>query len=193
MSELQAWVPLLPPSSNNIYVRHPTGKGRVLSGQARRFKIRAMQAIQAEGRVAVMQFEKNMPYELRLAIFFEQVENKQSRRGDRYKRMDLSNRVKLIEDTVAEAVGLDDCHNFRELLEKHCDPDNPGIYVTLRRIPEEEVGLTKEKYDELRRSQPDRADRDGPGPGNHGHAPRHRTGSTRIDAQRPRRARRLPK
>lgn len=151
---LQIWVPELPPSSNNIYVRHPSGKGRVLSAQARRFKIRAMQTVQTEGKVALLLVEKNVPYELHLAVFFEAVENKSSIHGDRYKRMDLSNRIKLIEDTIAEAVGLDDCHNFRTSMEKHCDPNHPGLYVTLNRVPEEEVGLTKEAYEHLRLRQP---------------------------------------
>lgn len=162
---LRVWVPLLPPSSNNIYVRHPSGKGRVLSGKARRFKIRAMQAVQEGARVALMKLQPNVPYALHLAIFFEQVENKASRYGHRYKKMDLSNRIKLIEDTIAEAVGLDDCHNFQTVMEKHCDPDNPGLYVTLSRVPEEEVGLTKEAYDKqvsLRNDQPHGAGRTGP-------------------------------
>jgi Holliday junction resolvase RusA-like endonuclease len=156
----RVWVPELPPSSNKIYTKHPMGKGRILSPRARRFKIRAMQAIQEGARVALMKLEQNVPYRLHLAIFFEQVENKTSSVGARYKKMDLTNRVKLIEDTVSEAVGVDDSHNFIAIQEKHCDPDHPGLYVTLSRVPEEEVGLTKEAYDrkiQLQRPQPDRA------------------------------------
>jgi len=158
---LLVWVPLLPPTSNNIYVRHPQGKGRILSAQARTFKIKAMRAVQAGGRLVSLQLQQNVPYELRLAIFFDQVENKQSSTGARYKKMDLSNRIKLIEDTVAEAVGLDDCHNFRLVIEKHCDKDNPGIYVHLGQVTETEVGLTRERYERLRLQQPEhhRADR----------------------------------
>lgn len=157
--QLRVWVPHLPPSSNQIYVKHPTGKGRVLSDKARTFKIKAMRAIQKAGRVALLQLKQNVPYELTLSVFFEAVEVKQSKTGARYKKMDLSNVIKLIEDTVAKAVGVDDCHNFRLRLEKHCDPEHPGIYVTLREIPEEEVGLTKEEYErrELQPTEPVRA------------------------------------
>jgi Holliday junction resolvase RusA-like endonuclease len=158
-AQLRVWVPHLPPSSNQIYVQHPTGKGRILSDKARTFKIKAMRAIQKAGRVALLQLKQNVPYELALSVFFEAVEVKQSKTGARYKKMDLSNVIKLIEDTVAKAVGVDDCHNFRLRLEKHCDPKNPGIYVTLREIPEEEVGLTKEDYErlELQHDEPVRA------------------------------------
>ena len=150
MTGLRVWVPHLPPSSNQIYVRHPTGKGRILSDKARAFKIKAMRAIQKSGRVAFLNLRQNVPYELTLAVFFDTVEVAKSTKGSRYKKIDLSNQVKLIEDTTAAAVGLDDSHNFRLVLEKHCDPENPGIYVLLREISEEEVGLEKEAYERLR-------------------------------------------
>jgi Holliday junction resolvase RusA-like endonuclease len=160
MNVFSVWVPCLPPSSNQIYIRHPQGKGRILSDQARTFKIKAMNAIQREAKPVILQLKQNVPYELQLAVFFAQVEVKQSSVGSRYKKMDLSNVVKLIEDTVATAVGVDDCHNFRLVLEKHCDPQNPGIQVTLREVPESEVGLSKESFDalQLRRSKQNRAD-----------------------------------
>lgn len=162
---MRVWVPLLPPSSNKIYIRHPQGKGKILSGQARAFKIKAMKAVQDGGSLVSLTLRQNVPYELRLAIFFEAVENVKSTVGARYKKIDSSNRVKLIEDTVAEAVGLDDSHNFRLVIEKHCDPDHPGIYVQLVEVPESEVGLTKEQYDrrsalQLQRPEPDRDGRD---------------------------------
>jgi Holliday junction resolvase RusA-like endonuclease len=140
------WIDKLPPSSNKIYVNIPR-KGRFLSPQAMAFKIYAMREIQQQGRVAFLGLKQNVPYELQLAVFFDQIEYVKSLKGSRYKRIDLSNQVKLIEDTVAEAVGIGDEHNFRLVLEKHCDPDHPGMYVTLRPIAEDRVGLTKEQYD----------------------------------------------
>ena len=177
---LHVWVPLLPPTSNNIYIRHPAGKGRVLSDKARKFKMRAMAAVQKEGRLALLQLQQNVPYRLHLAIFFEQVENKDSKAGNRYKKMDLSNRMKLIEDTLSKAVGLDDCHNFVTVMEKHCDPANPGIYATLERVDEDSVGLSKEAY-ELRLPKPEheRACRAGNKRRMSARAPRIRTGAAR--------------
>lgn len=147
MSCLKVWVDKLPPSSNKIYVNIP-GKGRFLSPQATAFKVYAMRIIQQQGRVSFLGLKENVPYELRLAVFFDQVEYLKSSKGSRYKRIDLSNQVKLIEDTVAAATGIDDAHNFRLVLEKHCDPKNPGMYVTLCPISEDRVGLTKEQYDD---------------------------------------------
>jgi hypothetical protein len=106
-----------------------------------------MREIQQKGRVAFLGFKANIPYELQLMVFFDQIEYLKSSKGSRYKRIDLSNQVKLIEDTVAAATGVGDEHNFRLVLEKHCDPKNPGMYVILRPISEDRVGLTKEQCD----------------------------------------------
>lgn len=148
---LDVWIPFLPPSSNQIYTKRHGG-GRQLSTAARMFKVRAMKTIQQECRVAFLNIKRNVPYELRVAVFFEKVINKgyQKSTQDRYTKIDVSNRLKLIEDVVAWALDLDDPHNFRIIMEKQCDPDNPGLYVTLTELPETEVGLTKENYDRLR-------------------------------------------
>lgn len=159
--KLKVWVPFLPPSSNKIYIRHPTGKGKILSHDARTFKIKAMERIQQEGGVAFIKLPQNVPYRLHLVFFLEKVEVAKSDVGARYKQIDLSNMVKLIEDTVAEATGVDDRHNFQVVLEKHCDPKHPGLYVMLQPIREASVGLTKEAFDEreLRRAERNRASR----------------------------------
>lgn len=143
---LHVWIPFLPPSSNAIYVNIPR-HGRTLSTQARAFKVKAMREIQQKGGVAFLQLKPNVPYQLSLTVFFDHVEYKKSEKGNRYIIRDLSNVVKLIEDTVAAAVGIGDEHNFRLILEKHCDPEHPGMYVDLIRIPEDRVSLTKEEYD----------------------------------------------
>jgi len=144
---LKVWLPFLPPSSNKIYIRHPKGMGKILSSKARKFKIEAMRVIQQEGRVGFIRLRKNVPYKLTLVFFFPRVENKTSKVGARYKKFDLTNVIKLAEDTVSEAVDVDDSHNFRAEQEKHCDPENPGMYIILSRLSRRKVGLTKEEYD----------------------------------------------
>jgi Holliday junction resolvase RusA-like endonuclease len=106
-----------------------------------------MRTIQQDGRVAFLNLKANVPYELQIIVFFDQLEYKASTKGSRYKKIDLSNQVKLIEDTVAEATGIGDEHNFRLILEKNLDPENPGMYVRLRPINEKSVGLTRSQYD----------------------------------------------
>jgi hypothetical protein len=159
------WVPGLPPSANRIYETAPRkikGKWiqvRHLSDRARVYKRRAIQIIQREGGAMFDTPEANIPYELRLVVFLEQVENKTYPKAtkSRFKKIDLSNHAKLIEDAVSTAIGLDDKHNFRVSMEKQCDPEDPGILIMLEPVPEEEVGLTREEYDvRLRQNQQDR-------------------------------------
>jgi len=153
---IHVWIPFLPPSSNNIYIKRPGG-GRMLSQKARTFKVRAMQTIQKEGGVAFLNLKEGVPYEMRLSVFFEAVENKgyPDKAKTKFKRIDIGNRLKLIEDTVSDALSLDDCHNFRIILEKHCDPKNPGLYIDVKEVTDNEVGLTKEQFDERHRLRHD--------------------------------------
>lgn len=163
---LHVVLPFLPPSSNNIYKTIP-GHGRHLSSAAKQFQLKAMRVIQQEGRAALLNLKQNVPYQLHMTFFFPEVENKgwfetwtrgpkqgQRKAETRYKRIDLSNRIKLLEDTIASALGIDDCHTFRLIIEKAHDPKNPRVEVALTLMPEK--GEKEDAQDKLRQAQPDR-------------------------------------
>lgn len=169
--ELRVVVPFLPPSSNNIYNTIP-GHGRRLSTPARQFQMKAMRVIQQEGRAALLKLKQNVPYQLKLVFYFPEVENKgwyetwtrgpkqgQRKAETRYKRIDLSNRIKLLEDTVADALGIDDCHTFRLVIEKEHDPKRPRVEVFLTPMPEK-GGKEDETRSGLLKDQPHGASRD---------------------------------
>lgn len=188
---LSIWIPFLPPSSNKIYEPvYVQGKprGKRLSEAGRRFKIRAMKELQSTGHAALLNLPEDVPYALTLAVFLEKIENKgwaTGNAGNRYTKVDVTNRIKLIEDTIADALGVDDRHNFRISLEKHCDPDNTGIYVSITRVPEEEVGLTKNEYEaRLRKPKPHRIRSTGSAEWFAIAAPRHKQGSTNRTVRR---------
>ncbi len=163
--KLRVWIPGLPPSSNKIYESSPRkihGKWmhiQHLSTRARTYKRRAIQVIQRDGDALFDTPAENVPYRLELVVFLERVVNKSYPKStkSKYKKIDLSNHAKLIEDAVATAIGLDDRHNFKVSMEKQCDPEDPGILIILEPIPEEEVGLTRKEYDvRLRQNKQDR-------------------------------------
>ena len=55
----------------------------------------------------------------------------------RYKKMDVQNRIKLVTDAVAKAIGIDDSLNFREIHDKvNCNlvGGNPGICIRLKKV-----------------------------------------------------------
>ena len=145
---LRVVIPFLPPSSNNIYKNIP-GRGRMLSSAASQFQLRSMRIIQQEGRAALLKLAQDVPYQLELIFYFDAIENAgwyetwtrggktgERKAATRFKRMDLSNRIKLLEDVVAKAIGLDDSHTFRLVVEKKLDAKNPRVEVGLTRLPE---------------------------------------------------------
>lgn len=116
-------LPFLPPSVNKLFttVRDPkTGViKRTLTQKARRIRRLVTALIDAElhpGRI----------YELHLDFHFSAY----TRKGT-VRRIDLTNRVKFIEDCVCEALGIDDSHIFRVVMNKH-DADEELTVVEIR-------------------------------------------------------------
>jgi Holliday junction resolvase RusA-like endonuclease len=107
----QLRLPFLPPSVNKLFssVRDPqTGViKRVLTKQARRIRRLVTAMIDAS-------LDPRALYELHIDIFMPCYTAKGAVR-----KVDLTNRVKFIEDCVCGALGIDDSHIFRVILTKH--------------------------------------------------------------------------
>lgn len=112
-------LPFLPPTSNNIYV-NKSGGGRFLSSEAKTFKTRAITHIQTECLAKITRLDRSAIYRVWYAFFFlpEEILNisfgngKKGSAATRYKRMDVENRIKLVADSLATAIGIDDCQFF---------------------------------------------------------------------------------
>ncbi|MCA8936527.1 MAG: RusA family crossover junction endodeoxyribonuclease [Planctomycetes bacterium] len=116
-------LPFLPPSVNKLFstVRDPaTGVlKRVLSQKARRIRRLITALIDREMNPALI-------YELHLDIHMPCFTKKGSVR-----KVDLTNRVKFIEDCVCGALGIDDSHIFRVVMNKH-DSDTELTVIEIR-------------------------------------------------------------
>ena len=116
-------LPFLPPSVNNLFstVRDPeTGViKRVLTQKAR--KIRRLISALID-----RQMDPNAQYELHIDIHLSCFTKKGNVR-----KVDLTNRVKFIEDCVCGALGIDDSHIFRVVLTKH-DSESELTVVEIR-------------------------------------------------------------
>jgi Holliday junction resolvase RusA-like endonuclease len=127
----------MPPSDNKLYWPGKYG-GLVLTSEGHKYKryVSAhVASIVARQMKRAKDFRQNVPYEFYLIVYFSEVELKAWRNkgtGARYKKVDLGNRQKLIIDAMAEAVGVDDRHVFKEVLIKRCDPNNPRMIALLR-------------------------------------------------------------
>ncbi len=112
-------LPFLPPTSNNIYV-NGRGGGRFMSSEAKKFKLQAISHIQSNCLAKISRLDRTAVYRVWYAFFFpvEEILNKtfgtgaKSAAGSRYKRMDVENRIKLVADSLATAIGIDDCQFF---------------------------------------------------------------------------------
>ena len=129
--KISATLPL-PPTSNNIYVSH--GRRRIKTTEARSWQNKAVKEILRQSDLGIQdEFDPDRMYRLDLHFFFAAVVNK----GWDERWIDLGNRLKLLEDTVKIAVGVDDCATFVLHLVKDCDPTNPRVDVQMFSMPED--------------------------------------------------------
>lgn len=121
-------LPYLPPSANHAYFNLPGG-GRTLTKKGRKFKKEAGIHLIRTYSSELMLFKKNEPYGVAIRFFFPNVQNKTwpGKATTRYKRIDTSNRVKLVEDVLAEVADTDDSQHMILLLGKSQGPERTVI------------------------------------------------------------------
>jgi Holliday junction resolvase RusA-like endonuclease len=128
-------VTALPPSVNDLYVRTPWGMA--YSKATKQF----MTAAKVELIKQWMFEEKldpNAPHWLALIFYLPKVQNLgwPDKAKTRYKRVDVSNYVKILEDVIASVLGVDDSSTMQMLLFKEESPENPRVEIFLGDCPE---------------------------------------------------------
>ena len=131
--------PGLPPTSNRIYFR-----GNQLTAEARQYAEAFSQYInQNYLHVTSQAMNTEGLFAVHIRFFFDWLVNKTwnnmnippSRRADsRYKKVDLDNRIKLLTDCVRDAIDVDDSHIFAASQEKHQDPGNERVEITVQEV-----------------------------------------------------------
>lgn len=87
---------------------------RFLSSEAKKFKARTTAHVSSTYQYVIPQLKKDSPLAVTYCFYFnnEDVLNKtfgqKNGAKTRYKKMDVTDRIKLFEDAVFEALGLDD-------------------------------------------------------------------------------------
>jgi len=111
-------LPYLPPTTNHAYqsqIRSIRGKRvavRVLSEEGRKFKREASSDILKEA--VTFQTSRDKRYGLAIVFNLTRLENATwpKKTQNRFSRVDVSNRIKLLEDALAETLGIDDSQFF---------------------------------------------------------------------------------
>jgi Holliday junction resolvase RusA-like endonuclease len=124
-------VPWLPPSSNNAYFNLPRG-GRALSKEGLGFKTKTTSHLVQHFRKELATLRVNEPYLVAVFLTFDELQNTTwpKTAKSRYKRLDASNRVKLLEDALKDATGVDDSSTFTLLVTKKVGaPERTDIFM----------------------------------------------------------------
>ena len=113
-------IPWLPPSANNAYFNLPRG-GRTLTNKGKKFKRETAAHLVQTYPTQLKFFEPNRPYGLAIQFVFENMLNKTypEKAATRYKKVDTSNRLKLLEDVLAEVANTDDSQHLFLLIDKY--------------------------------------------------------------------------
>jgi Holliday junction resolvase RusA-like endonuclease len=104
----------IPPSTNHIYFNLPTG-GRALTKEAKQYKsyIKDKLARECLEDLIDFKFKPNTKFWVYATIYFERLVPKSSSAKEAYLRIDVDNRIKLVQDSVFESLGINDANIFR--------------------------------------------------------------------------------
>lgn len=93
---------------------------RILTKEGRRFKKEAAAHLARTYPTELREIKRDRPLGLAILFVFKTLENKTwpETAKNRYKRIDVSNRVKLLEDVLADVAAIDDSQHMLVLLAK---------------------------------------------------------------------------
>lgn len=130
-------IPGLPISINDAYINIVVGKGkkritkRVMTEEGKKYKRETTAFIVEKHPQALRMFKPNTAYGYIIQLHFPDLFNKTwpEKAQTRYKRLDATNRAKLLEDAMAEAFGIDDSVFLSTRYDKVQGPAATHIWV----------------------------------------------------------------
>ena len=112
----------LPPSINDAYMTIKKGKIpiRVLTKEGRAYQKEAKASLTSKYPMELAKFKQNVPYvvAIRLGVPGLHTKGWPTKAKSRYKKLDATNRVKLLEDVLAEVTAVDDSANLAVIVQK---------------------------------------------------------------------------
>lgn len=136
-------IPGLPPSSNNAYFNLPKG-GRTLTRVGKKYKHETSAFLARQYPKELQYFRPNEPYLVAVRLTFTGLQNKTWGREkgaeNRYKKLDATNRTKLLEDVLAAVTGVDDSSTMTFVIQK-CEGSEEKTEVRMWSLEREEDPL----------------------------------------------------
>lgn len=140
------WYGGLPPSENAAYAQ--VGRMRKLTTEAKAWKRRFHDTIWEEHGDSLTEIitlaEDDLWIDVGYDVHFPSLVNKGWLKGKaktRYKKSDARTRIKLLEDALSEALGIDDSRFQIAHIKKWHDPHRPGVRLQLEVIDPETYGV----------------------------------------------------
>jgi hypothetical protein len=127
-------IPSLPPSSNHAYTTVMKGRAplRILTKEGRRYQKETSAWLTQRFPGELAQLKPNVPYWAAYVLTTTSLYTKgwPDKAQSRYRKMDATNRVKLLEDVIAEVTGIDDSANMAVLAMKWQGPaEETHVYI----------------------------------------------------------------
>jgi Holliday junction resolvase RusA-like endonuclease len=144
---LRIEIPMLPPTTNHAYTNNGFG-GRTLSAAGKKFKNETKVIVARRYATAIKEIKPNASLVVLARFYFKSITNEgwPKKAKTRYKKLDATNRIKLLEDCLAEALGVDDSCNLAFIPNKCVGtPERTLVYIWS--IEEEECQI----YDAIQR------------------------------------------
>jgi hypothetical protein len=119
---IHLYIPSIPPSTNHAYIK-TRGGGRALSPAGKKYKAETESHLVRTYPQELRWFKKNQPYLLVAHLEFKDHDTLYNsgypeKTDNRYKKLDTTNRIKILEDSLSKVASVDDAHNWAVLIRK---------------------------------------------------------------------------
>lgn len=138
-------IPFIPPSSNQIYVNKRGGGGRFLSTPAEQYKTTVKAYLGEHYMMEISNLNPEAIYSVTFNFLLskDQILNKgfgKKKNGakTKYKKIDASNRIKLLEDCLKDVTGIDDSQFFSVTAQKWFAKE-PRVVIYLEEMNQSEI------------------------------------------------------
>ena len=109
-------LPFFPPSVNHAYFSK--GNRKILTSKGKKFKTEVKTFLAQHCPAFLGCLKPETPYTIVFNLAFEAIHTKGKTAQSRYKKIDVTNRVKLLEDALTAAGGYDDCQHMTVVASK---------------------------------------------------------------------------